>query len=431
MYIMSSSLNNFISEYNGVKNIYAIGDLHGDIFAFIMLLRFCAKVIIFDETQSDYEEGTISENINIGINKLFGYKWTASDTIVVIVGDILDNYRTGYSLDDDDKRVGEIDDEELLIFQFIRLLNKQALNMNSRIIPLFGNHEILNLKNDFRYVTPYALKKSYRKKIFQEYGELFREIGIGCILKINDFIFIHGGISEFINKQQCSLNDVNNSLFRMILDRDRLKTYDPCREIITDEDGILWSRIMGQKQYEINSTDPFTDYYNYICNLINKNDMKCKNKIHIVIAHTPQINISPNSTACDIIHMSKNRTILKNFTNSGKSVTPSLTDPIGRSFGITKHNRVIRIDIAMSKAFDDGPLSYKEYISRLPQLLNIVYNRNKFDLSIIRVSEKRDIENNTRTLPQEFVNFILAQRENVIKKFNQKGKLSCKYSSPS
>jgi hypothetical protein len=61
--------------------------------------------------------------------------WTDGSTIVVQVGNVLD--RGG---------------DEITILYFLERLRQQADKTNGKVITMNGNHEIMNVESDFRYV---------------------------------------------------------------------------------------------------------------------------------------------------------------------------------------------------------------------------------------------------------------------------------------
>ncbi|KAK1435410.1 hypothetical protein QVD17_01173 [Tagetes erecta] len=95
--------------------LIAIGDLHGDLLKSKQSLRL-AGLIDSDD------------------------RWSGGDTTLVQVGDVLD--RGG---------------QELKILYFLEKLKRQALKSGGNVITMNGNHEIMNVDGDFRYVVPAGL----------------------------------------------------------------------------------------------------------------------------------------------------------------------------------------------------------------------------------------------------------------------------------
>ena len=72
-------------------------------------------------------------------------EWVGGDTVVVQVGDVLDR-----------------GDDEIAILILLQKLHKQAEKEGGAVYILNGNHEVLNVSGDFRYVTQGAFQESMR-----------------------------------------------------------------------------------------------------------------------------------------------------------------------------------------------------------------------------------------------------------------------------
>ncbi|XP_031476609.1 shewanella-like protein phosphatase 2 [Nymphaea colorata] len=105
------------TTYPQPGRLVAVGDIHGDLQKAKQSLRI-AKII--DEND----------------------RWIGGNTMVVQVGDILD--RGG---------------EELKILYFLEKLKQEASKSGGDLIVMNGNHEIMNMSRDFRYVTKAGFKE--------------------------------------------------------------------------------------------------------------------------------------------------------------------------------------------------------------------------------------------------------------------------------
>jgi hypothetical protein len=99
-----------VAAGSGQPRIVAVGDVHGDLNAFVGILR---------------ASGLIDAHQN----------WSGGKSIFVQVGDVLDRGAKGRQLMD-----------------LLMKLETQAGKSGGRVYPLLGNHEVMNLMHDLRYV---------------------------------------------------------------------------------------------------------------------------------------------------------------------------------------------------------------------------------------------------------------------------------------
>jgi hypothetical protein len=164
-------------QWSGIEKVVSVADIHGAYDAFVTILG-----------KSDL----IDEQLN----------WSGDTAHLVIVGDVLDRGA-------DSRKALEL----------IMKLEEQAETAGGRVHMVLGNHEVMNLIGDLNYVSDdeYAAyieneDSSMRSEINQEdmppgfYGhrKLFSNTGTfgqwllnkPVLLKVNDTIFTHGGISS-------------------------------------------------------------------------------------------------------------------------------------------------------------------------------------------------------------------------------------------
>lgn len=99
------------TRFPSVRRLVAIGDLHGDLDKTKQSLRLAGLIDASDS-------------------------WIGDSTTVVQIGDVLD--RGG---------------DELKILYFLEKLRREAARSGGTIISMNGNHEIMNIEGDFRFVT--------------------------------------------------------------------------------------------------------------------------------------------------------------------------------------------------------------------------------------------------------------------------------------
>ncbi len=145
--------------WNGVGRVVAVGDVHGDLGQFTRILQ-----------GADLVDGDMN--------------WIGGKTHLVQVGDVLDR--------GPDSRA---------IMDLIMVLEQQASLQGGYVHFLLGNHEVMLMKTDLRYVhqgeilSYGGLKEMVRAlRPDGEYGGWLAEHNTA--IRINNALFVHAGISE-------------------------------------------------------------------------------------------------------------------------------------------------------------------------------------------------------------------------------------------
>jgi len=259
-----------------VRRIVAIGDVHGDYQRLLELLRTASLV--------DAKNA-----------------WAGGETRLVLTGDIVDR-----------------GDHSAQVLDLLMDLEAQARKAGGGVHVLIGNHEAMDLYGDLRYVTkddfagfrgtdsktlqdrqtrtaldqlkhdgmPPADENAWRKKYQEEhplgwvehrlafqkdgkYGKWLRQQN--AIIKINDAVFLHGGISS--KYADMTRPQINTKVRKELTDFDKL-----AKGIVTDEEGPLWYRGMAQ----------LPDNDRGMAALLPR-VLATQQARHIVIGHTPQL----------------------------------------------------------------------------------------------------------------------------------------------
>ena len=228
------------TEAAAANSVVAIGDVHGDFDDFVTILQ---------------KAGLIDEQ----------HHWTGGKTTFVQVGDLLDR---GPKPRD--------------VMDLMMSLEKEAPKAGGRVVGLLGNHEMMNIMGDLRYVTPvnYASfadsdSEKRQKSAYQDYvkwrhghsaliGELpqpmeltepewmarhpqgfveqreaFSPNGIygkwlrehSAVAQIGGVIFLHGGIHPSL--AHLKLETINSHI------RDEIKAFDAAKQYLQSEKVIL------------------------------------------------------------------------------------------------------------------------------------------------------------------------------------------------
>lgn len=244
--------NNFVCNkkiqdtYTKVEKIIIIGDIHGD---FDILVKCLMKGNIINSN----------------------YKWIGGKTHVVQLGDIVD--KGGRGIDTTAKFM-----EEFSIYEFLNYLDEEAKKAGGRVHYLIGNHELMNVFGDFRYVHPSHLDDTgidIRRRLFRPGGYMAKLLACHSysILKINNWYFCHGGLlPEHVNKY--SISKINN-IVRGILRGSRSSKLSREEErLIHSPTSLFWNRYYLSNS---NSCDVLSKTFT----ILNENDCG------MVVGHTP------------------------------------------------------------------------------------------------------------------------------------------------
>jgi len=326
------------------RRLVVIGDLHGDLYMAIKCLL----------------KGNV---IEVDGDKI---AWIGGDSVVVQMGDQVDGCRPFMTrcneCDDDDPlevdkchdkngKYSNPEDSEVRIMDLFDELHVEAQKDGGAVYCLLGNHEIMNVDGNLRYVSGKNLEhfKKYidknnginnrcdaRRYVFRTGNEFAKRLAKTrtTSLIIGDWMFLHGGITKDVIKQ-CGIKRKKdiiqmNELVRKWLNgeiaREKVEHIigiikrDDKNKNIENCNTVFWNRELGQLS-ESETKDTCDRLLNDVFGVLGIE--------HVVVGHTPQMN------GC----------------GEGK-------------VNCTCDDRVCRVDVGMSEAFE---LAKKG--KRKPQLL--------------------------------------------------------------
>jgi len=218
--------------------LYSIADLHGDLNQTVGALKLA---------------NLVDEKLN----------WIGEKAILVQTGDIVDR--------------GE---HSAKIYDLFRKLKKEAQTSGGDVLQLLGNHEIMNINEEYTYVTEKELdlyggreKRMIAWGAEGKYGKYLRQLPMAII--VNDIVFSHAGIApEFAEKGLKYLNEQLNWILNNPKAELKMEQYK-----LMGNDGPFWTRAFdvtysGKAESEI-------------CKYV-ENTLSHLNAKHMVVGHNVQ-----------------------------------------------------------------------------------------------------------------------------------------------
>lgn len=241
-FVLKDSLKPDLFEFNNINKIISVSDIEGN---FKLFSDFLINNKIIDKD----------------------FNWKFGNGHLVCNGDFFDR-----------------GDDVTACLWLIYKLEQDAEKHGGKVHFIIGNHEEMNLRGverytDLKYSTlavklkiPY--KELYGKK--SELGEWLRTKN--SIIKINNILFTHGGLSPDLVDKKYSIEEINKITQKYIgEDNDYLKFINPRASFIFERKGPMWYRgYFGD----------YKEYYKEIKNDELNKILNYYNVKHIVVGHT-------------------------------------------------------------------------------------------------------------------------------------------------
>lgn len=192
---------------DGIPQIFAVSDIHGEYEAFIKLLR---------------NSGVIDDNLH----------WSWGDGHLVILGDTFDR---GVSVTE--------------CLWLIYRLEQEAEKAGGRVHFVLGNHEAMVMYGDNRYVSDKYLNgivKKSRIKHEDLYGpdmELGRWLrSKNTVAKLNGVLFVHAGVPPWFAERGTTLDEINEATRANLEFKSYELAFGDTLKAIFGGSGIFWYR---------------------------------------------------------------------------------------------------------------------------------------------------------------------------------------------
>lgn len=125
-------------------------------------------------------------------------------------------------------------------------LESEAERQEGKVHFILGNHEVMNLRNDLRYVRrKYMVNADSLKLNYQNWYDRDTELGKwlrskNAVEKIGEYLILHAGISKDFPIDSVSLSEINDNI-RTSIDKTFQKG-EASKDIFIGSNGPLWYR---------------------------------------------------------------------------------------------------------------------------------------------------------------------------------------------
>ena len=213
-YLISKMSEIQADEYQDVEQILVIGDVHGGYDSLLVFLR---------------SNGVIDAELN----------WIWEKGHLVFLGDIFD-------------RGDKVTEALWLIYR----LDGQAAAAGGAVHLILGNHEIMVMNGVHSYVADKYLLMA--EKLNLSYAGLYGKQTIlgqwlrtkNTIVRINDFLFVHAGLSSHFTDAGFTLNEINDHVRYFLNNPNRESRGEIDQETFMGKNGPFWYRGYLEENHE-------------------------------------------------------------------------------------------------------------------------------------------------------------------------------------
>lgn len=192
------------SVFKEPSKLFVVSDIEGQYDTFKQLLQ---------------SAGVIDKNFN----------WTFGKGHLVVCGDVFDR-----------------GDKVTECLWLIYYLEEKAKKAGGYVHYILGNHELMNLTGDLRYLNPRYQELARQKNVgYDQFYAKQTELGRwlrtkNVMVKIGNQLFLHGGVSQYMNDLDLYIDSIN-IMARQYYD---LKDDEmpPLAQLLLLDDGPLWYR---------------------------------------------------------------------------------------------------------------------------------------------------------------------------------------------
>jgi len=214
-----SSHENKVLEFSGDFPVAALSDFHGK---YDLMIELLTNNNIIDENKH----------------------WVFGTGHFVITGDIFDR-----------------GDKVTEILWFLYDLEQQAKKAGGEIHLTLGNHEVMILNGDLRYLHPKYIETA--KKLNKPFEQLFSKRSVlgnwlrskPVLVKVNNMLFAHGGFHPSLATDNHSIEEINNVFKANLVKAELEKPREGFAKFLHKTNGVIWYRGYFTDDLKANAVD--------------------------------------------------------------------------------------------------------------------------------------------------------------------------------
>jgi hypothetical protein len=194
----------------------------------IIVARGLPKLISVPDLHGDYERA-VQVLEAAGVMDARSGAWSGGSTTLVQTGDIVDR-----------------GPDSLKIYKLFARLATEAPKQGGEVVNLLGNHELMNMQGDFRYVNKDEMRAAGGQDGWQGVWQPDAEIGqqvrkFKTAAKVGSVLFVHAGLLPTFLENGRSLEDLNSDMATALADNANLESK------LLGNTGPCWTRFYAEK----------------------------------------------------------------------------------------------------------------------------------------------------------------------------------------
>lgn len=233
----SIHIDSFLLKQRPALSLKVATDIPGETFTVTLKKQLQVEKSVFPKADKQLVISDIEANFKafrklLLVNKVIdeNFNWIFGKGYLILTGDFVDR-----------------GDQQTEVLWLIYALEEKAKAAGGYVHYVLGNHEVMNMDNDLRYVHPKyfetaALIGENYLNLYSENSELGRWLRTKNVAQsIGGILYVHGGISQAVNRINLPVQDINKLTRPYFGDTNYIYS-DPIVDTLYSDLGPFWYR---------------------------------------------------------------------------------------------------------------------------------------------------------------------------------------------